>query len=61
MVKRRELSLEDQAKLIMHLGPLFQALGEVAGKLAEENIGYDSKFDAKKGILKIQFYKLEEK
>jgi len=61
MAKKHELSLEDQAKLIMHLGPLFQALGEVAGKLAEEGIGYDSRFDAKKGVLKIRFYRLEEK
>jgi len=61
VAKRKDLSLEDQAKLIMHLGPLFQALGECAGKLAEEGIGYDSRFDAKKGVLKIRFYRLEEK
>jgi len=59
VAKKRELSLEDQAKLIMHLGPVFQALGECAGKLAVEGIGYDSRFDAKKGILKIRFYRLE--
>jgi len=59
--KRKDLNLEDQAKLIMHLGPLFQALGECAGKLAVEGIGYDSRFDAKKGVLKIRFYRLEEK
>jgi len=61
VAKKSELSLEDQAKLIMAIGPLFQALGQIAGKLAEEGIGYDSRFDAKKGILKIRFYRLEEK
>jgi len=61
VAKRKDLSLEDQAKLIMHLGPLFQTLGECAGKLAVEGIGYDSRFDAKKGVLKIRFYRLEEK
>jgi len=60
MVKKRELSLEDQAKLILHIGLLFQTLGQVAGKLAEEGIGYDSKFDAKHGKLTIRFYRLEE-
>jgi len=59
--QRKDINLEDQAKLIMHLGPLFQALGECAGKLAVEGIGYDSRFDAKKGVLKIRFYRLEEK
>jgi len=61
VAKRKDLSLEDQAKLILHIGPLFQTLGQVAGKLAEEGIGYDSRFDAKKGVLKIRFYRLEEK
>jgi len=60
VTKKRELSLEDQAKLIMAIGPLFQALGECAGKLAEEGIGYDSRFDAKRGKLTIRFYRLEE-
>jgi len=59
MGKKRELSLEDQAKLVMAISPLFHTLGEVAMKLAEEGIGYDSEIDVKKGVLTIRFYRLE--
>jgi len=61
MAKKHELSLEDQTKLIMAIGPLFQALVEVGNKLVDAKIVYDSRFNPKRGKLTIQFYRLEEK
>jgi len=53
--KDKPLSPQDQLTLILELKPLWEALGQVTGKLADKGITARMSFNAAEGVLRVWF------
>jgi len=55
-----ELTPEQEVEIILVMGPVWQALGKALSKLAEKDIGWETRFSAATGEFYIKFYRQKE-